>query len=40
MDFTLTEQLLINFLHSSDTGQEMGVKWDSTPMVYRIQESL
>jgi hypothetical protein len=28
--FDITDQLLSDFLHSSDTGERMGVQWDST----------
>jgi hypothetical protein len=27
-------------LHSSDTGEKMGVQWDSTSATHRLQESL
>jgi hypothetical protein len=30
MGFNTTDQLLIRFLHSSDTGEKMEVQWDST----------
>jgi hypothetical protein len=28
------------FFHSSDTGEEMGVQWDSTSAIHRLQETL
>jgi sorting nexin-29 len=29
-----------DILHSSDTGEEMGVQWDYTSAIYRFQENL
>jgi hypothetical protein len=29
-----------DFLHSSDTGEKVGVQWDSTSTIHRLQESL
>jgi hypothetical protein len=38
--FNVTDQLLIRFLHLSDTGGNMVVQWDSTSTIHRLQESL
>jgi hypothetical protein len=31
---------ILLFLHSSDTEEKMGVQWDSTSAIHRLQESL
>jgi hypothetical protein len=38
--FDETGQLFIKFLHSSDTEVEMGVQWNGTSFVSRLQEKL
>jgi hypothetical protein len=40
VDFDATDQLLKDFVHSSDTRQKVGVQWDSTSAIHRFQESL
>jgi hypothetical protein len=39
VDFDVTDQLLIRFLHSSDTGKKVGIQRDSTTAIHRFQES-
>jgi hypothetical protein len=38
--FDITDQLLTNHLHSSDTAENMGVHCDGTSAIRRHQESL
>jgi hypothetical protein len=38
--FNATDQLLIRFLHLSVTADKMGVQWDSTSAIHRLQQSL
>jgi hypothetical protein len=38
--FVITDELLIRFSALSDTEEEMGVQWDSTSAINRLQESL
>jgi hypothetical protein len=40
MGFHVVDQLLIRFLHLSDTVVKMGVQGESTSAVHRLQESL
>jgi hypothetical protein len=36
--FEETDQILIRNFHSSDTGEKMGVQWDSISATHRFQE--
>lgn len=41
MDFNRIDQLLISFfLHSSDSGEKLGVQCDNASAIYALQESL
>jgi hypothetical protein len=35
-----TDELLIKFFAIVDTGEKVGVQWDSKSAIYRLQESL
>jgi hypothetical protein len=37
--FEVTDQLLIRFLYLSDIGEKMGVLWDTTSAIHKLQEA-